>query len=54
MVAGYFVVELYVLQWGLAGALAEIPTNVAQIVIGAVVGIPVAYVVRRRLPDLLK
>jgi uncharacterized membrane protein len=54
MVAGYFLVELFVLQWGLAGALAEIPTNVAQIVIGAVVGIPVAYVVRRRVPDLLK
>jgi len=54
MIIGYFLVELYPLQWGLGGALAEVPGNVAQIVIGGLVGIPIAYVVRRRLPEILK
>ena len=54
MVVGYFLVEAYPLQWGLGGALAEVPGNIAQIVIGGLVGIPVAYLVRRRLPEVLK
>jgi len=54
MVIGYFLVELYPLQWGLGGALAEVPGNIAQIVIGGIVGIPVALVLRRRLPGILK
>jgi uncharacterized membrane protein len=55
MIIGYFLVELYPpLAWGLGGALAEVPGNVAQIVIGGVVGIPVALVLRRRLPEILK
>ncbi len=54
MILGYFFVELYVLQWGLGAALAEVPGNVAQIVIGAVVGIPVASIVRKRIPEVLK
>lgn len=54
MVTGYFLVELYVLQWGMGGALAEVPGNVAQIVVGGVIGIPLSYVVRRRLPEILK
>jgi uncharacterized membrane protein len=54
MIIGYFLVELLVFQWGWAGALAEVPGNVTQIVIGGVVGIPIAYVVRRRLPEILK
>ena len=54
MIIGYFLVELYVLQWGLGGALAEVPGNIAQIVIGGLVGVPVALVLRRRLPELLK
>jgi len=54
MITGYFLVEYYPLQWGLGGALAEVPGNIAQIVIGGLVGIPVAYVVRRRLPEVLK
>jgi len=37
MVIGYFLVELYPLQWGLGGALAEVPGNIAQIVIGGLV-----------------
>jgi len=54
MIIGYFLVELYALQWGLGGALAEVPGNIAQIVIGGLVGVPVALVLRRRLPELLK
>ena len=54
MIVGYFLVELYPLQWGLGGALAEVPGNIAQIVIGGLVGIPIALVLRRRLPEILK
>jgi uncharacterized membrane protein len=54
MVLGYFLVEWLVLQWGLGGALAEVPANVLQIVVGGVVGIPIALVLRRRLPEILK
>jgi len=54
MIIGYFLVELYPLQWGLGGALAEVPGNVAQIVMGGLVGIPIAFVLRRRLPEVLK
>ena len=54
MIAGYFLVEWLVLQWGLGGALAEVPANVAQIVVGGIVGIPIAFVIRRRLPEILK
>ena len=54
MIIGYFLVELYPLQWGLGGALAEVPGNIAQIVIGGLLGIPIAFVLRRRLPEILK
>ena len=54
MIIGYFLVELYVLQWGLGGTLAEVPGNIAQILIGGLVGIPIAFVLRRRLPEILK
>jgi len=53
MVIGYFLVELYVLQWGLGGALAEVPANIVQVTIGGLVGIPIALVLRRRLPEIL-
>jgi uncharacterized membrane protein len=54
MIIGYFLVEYYPLQWGLGGAFAEVPTNIAQIVMGGVVGIPIALVLRKRLPQILK
>lgn len=54
MIIGYFLVELYLLQWGLGGALAEVPGNIAQILLGGLVGIPVASILRRRLPENLK
>jgi len=52
MVLGYFLVELYL--WGIGGALAEVPANIVQIAIGGLVGIPVALVLRRRLPEILR
>jgi uncharacterized membrane protein len=52
MILGYFLVELYL--WGIGGALAEVAANIAQIAIGGVVGIPVALVLRRRLPEILR
>jgi len=54
MIIGYFLVELYPLQWGLGGALAEVPTNIVQIIIGGLVGIPIALVLRKRLPEILR
>lgn len=54
MIIGYFLVELYLLQWGLGGALVEVPGNIAQIIIGGFVGIPIAFLLRRRLPENLK
>ena len=52
MIVGYFLVEVYL--WGVGGALAEVPANVAQIAVGGLVGIPIALVLRRRLPELLR
>lgn len=52
MIVGYFLVELYL--WGVGGALAEVPANIAQIAIGGLLGIPISLVLRRRLPALLK
>ena len=52
MIIGYFLVEWY--MWGVGGALAEVLPNIAQIAIGGIVGIPVALVLRRRLPEILK
>ncbi len=54
MVSGYFLVELLVFQWGLGGASAEVLPNIGQIVVGGIVGVPLAYVIRRRLPEVLK
>lgn len=53
MITGYFIAEFYPLQYGWA-ALTEIPINISQIVAGGIIGIPVAIVIRRRLPELLK
>ena len=52
MVFGYFIVEAFVLQWGVAGAIGEVPGNIAQIAAGGLLGIPIAYILRRRFPTL--
>ncbi len=52
MVTGYFLVELYL--YGIAGAIAEVLPNMGQIVVGGLIGIPIAIILRRRLPEILK
>lgn len=60
MIFGYFLVEWIVLPvwgvptWGLVGASGEFPLNIGQILVGGLVGIPIAYVLRRRMPQVLK
>jgi uncharacterized membrane protein len=54
MILGYFLAEYYALGWTFEQALAEIPFNVVQVVIGGLVGIPVAIIIRKRLPEILK
>lgn len=51
MVTGYFLVEVYL--WGLGGALAEVIPNIAQISVGGILGVPIALILRRRLPEIL-
>jgi uncharacterized membrane protein len=51
MIIGYFLVEVYL--WGVGGALAEVPANIAQIAVGGIIGVPIAIVFRRRLPEIL-
>jgi len=53
MITAYFVVEFFPLQLGWA-ALTEVPGNISQIVVGAVIGVPIAAIIRRRLPEILK
>jgi uncharacterized membrane protein len=50
MITGYFVAEFFPLQLGWA-ALTEVPGNISQIVVGAIVGIPITLVMRKRLPE---
>ncbi len=50
MVGGYFLAEFFPLQLGWT-ALAEVPGNLTQIAVGAVVGVPLAVILRRRLPE---
>ena len=53
MILGYFLAEFYPLQYGWA-ALTEVPGNVSQIVVGGIIGIPLAIIIRKRLPEILK
>ena len=50
MVLGYFLAEWYL--WGMGAAILEIPLNIVQVTIGGLVGVPIALVLRRRLPIL--
>jgi len=52
MVVGYFLAEVYL--WGLGVAVAAIRLNMVQVTVGALVGVPVALILRRRLPEILK
>jgi len=52
MVLGYFVTEYFL--FGLGAALTEIPGNLSQVVFGMILGIPISYVIKRRLPGSLQ
>lgn len=50
MVFGYFIAEFFPLQLGWA-SIAEVPGNISQVVVGAIIGVPIALVIRKRLPE---
>ena len=50
MVCGYFFAEFYGLSLGWAAA-AEVPFNILQIAAGGAIGVPIAVVLLRRLPE---
>lgn len=52
MVAGYFIYEQTVLGYPLAAALAEVPFNIVQMLVGLIVAVPIMYVVLRVFPQL--
>jgi len=53
MVIGYFIVDWLILKIGWTSALGAVPFNVMQIVLGGIIGVPIAYILRRRLPENL-
>ena len=53
IIVGYFIVEWLFLGYGYLNALAEIPANIGQIAIGGIIGIPIAILLRRRIPENL-
>jgi ribose/xylose/arabinose/galactoside ABC-type transport system permease subunit len=52
MVAGYFIYEQVVLGVPFAGALAEVPFNLFQMLIGLIIAVPVIHAVLRVFPQL--
>ena len=52
MVTGYFLYEQLVLGYPFALALAEVPFNIVQMLIGLVIAVPIMHVVLRRFPQL--
>ena len=50
MVSGYFLAEFFGLSLGWAAA-TEVPFNILQIVAGGVIGIPIAIILWKRLPE---
>ena len=53
MVTGYFLVEAYVMGFGVPAALVEVPSNAIQVLSGAVIAIPLARGLRNRIPKIL-
>ncbi len=53
MVTGYFLVEAYVMGFGVPAALVEVPSNAIQVLSGAVISIPLARGLRNRIPKIL-
>jgi uncharacterized membrane protein len=52
MVAGYFLYEQLVLGYPFTVALAEVPFNIVQMVIGLVIAVPIMHAVLRVFPQL--
>jgi uncharacterized membrane protein len=52
MVTGYFLYEQFVLGIPFLVALAEVPFNIAQMIIGLIVAVPVMHAVFRVVPQL--
>lgn len=52
MILTYFFGELIVLDVGLGKALAEVPINIGQVVLGGIIGALLSYYVRRSYPSL--
>ena len=52
MVAGYFIYEQLALGYPMAAALAEVPFNLVQMLVGLVVALPVVHGVLRVFPQL--
>lgn len=52
MVLGYFVYEQLFLGYNQAAALAEMPFNLFQMIIGLIVAVPITYAVQRVFPQL--
>jgi uncharacterized membrane protein len=52
MIVTYFVAELLVLDVGLGKALAEVPINVGQVVLGGLIGALLSYYVKKSYPSL--
>jgi hypothetical protein len=50
MIAGYFLYEQLIL--GVA-AVVEVPFNIGQMMVGAIVAIPLVRAIRARIPNLL-
>lgn len=52
MVLGYFIYELIVPGYPLAQALAEVPINIVQMVVGLIIAVPVMHAIHRIFPQL--
>lgn len=52
MITGYFLYEWLLLDVGIGKAIAEVPINVAQVVIGGTVGALLSFYVRKSYPGV--
>ncbi len=54
MIVTYFLAELFLLDVGLGKALAEVPINIGQVVIGGIIGALLSHYVTKSYPSLAK
>ena len=52
MVAGYFLYELFVLRLTIGVALAELPLNIGQMLVGLIIAVPIMHTILRFFPQL--